>query len=69
MCGVRRQARTVAPGRAARMHASTRGKGDGNEPSASAAGRGVARGGDAITSEGVTPSGEPSKRDEETHHS
>ena len=58
--GVRRQARTVAPGRAFKIHASTRGNGDGSEPSASAAGRGAI--GDAITSEGVTTSCAPSKR-------
>ena len=59
--GVRRQARTVAPGRAFKIHASTRGKGDGREPSASAAG--LAGGGDASISEGVTTSCAPSRRD------
>ena len=58
--GVRRQARTVAPGRAFQIHASTRGNGDGSEPSASAVARG---GGDASISEGVTTSCAPSKRD------
>ena len=61
VCGVRRQARTVAPGRASKIHASTRGNGDGREPSAGAAGRGGK--GDASISEGVTSSCEPSRRD------
>ena len=58
VCGVRRQARTVAPGCGPRMHGVEPGK-SGDEPSASS--RPLAQGGDAIA--GGRHSCEPSKRD------